>query len=297
MKNPFLTCEEMFDLPLNGKLNVDENSKPVHKRITHWFGNIVWFLLGLIASHIVFRHRIIGKENLRAFRKKKGCIVIANHTSYMDAFFLYISARPRQWLRIMARENLYQRDPNIVGQMFARAGSFPVSRDSADRTSLKRAVKMIKRGECVGILPEGTRRGGKGTAELSLHSGFALIARMAGDAPIVPCALVNVDKIKQKGQHVRFPKITIKFGAPILLSDFDDFEKKDRLDACAWYGMREVFAMRDGIAPERVDMKALFPNNRDFSEEFAAAPRVKHTAEELANREGWDELVAAKAVQ
>lgn len=281
MKNPFLTCEEMFDLPLNGKFDETRDGEVIHKRITHWFANLAWVIVGL-AFKIAFRYRVVGKENLHAFHGKKGCIVIGNHTSYLDAAFMYICPRPKEYVRIMARENLYQRKPNIVGQIFARVGSFPVSRDSADRTSLKRAVKMIKRGEYVGIMPEGTRRG-KGTAELSLHSGFALIARMADDAPIIPCALINVGDIKRKGQPLKFKKVTVIYGDPILLSDFDDFEKKERLQACAWYGMRQVFALKDGVDPKDVDMVSLFPEEPDLTQYFEEHPRVKHVAEELAN--------------
>ena len=266
----FLSTEEMFDLPLNGKPDTDKQGNVIKKRVTHWFGNLAFVIVGL-AMKIAFRYKVINKSAIRSFKRKSGCIVIGNHESYLDAAFMFLSPRPSQWIRLMARENLFENN-RLLGQIFARAGAFPVARDSADRTTLKRAVKMLKRGEVVGIMPEGTRRG-KGTAELALHSGFTLIAKMAGDAPIVPCALRNVGKIKRKGERLRFPKVEVEYAEPLYLSDFDDFEKKERLEACAWYAMREVFAIRDKVSPNDVDMKTLFPESFDYSEYFLNNPR------------------------
>ena len=76
--------------------------------------------------------------------------------------------------------------------------------------------KYLKDGEVVSIMPEGTRRG-KGNVEPHVHGGAALIARM-GKAPILPLAVRNVDKIKRKGERVRFPKVTIVYGDPVYLS-------------------------------------------------------------------------------
>lgn len=267
----FLTVDEMFDLPLDGKFNVDKNGNVDKRRITHWFGNFAYVVVGL-AMKVAFRYSVINKHAIRQFKRKRGCIVVANHESYLDAAFMFLAPRPVQAVRMMAKESLFDKGNGLLAQIFARAGAFPVARDSADRTTLKRAVKMIKRGEIVGIMPEGTRRG-KGTTELALHSGFALIAKMANDAPIIPCALRNVGEIKRKGRRVHFPKVEVEFGEPLYLSDFEDFEKKERLEACSWYAMREVFAIRDKVSPNFVDMKALFPKSNDYSSYFQNNPR------------------------
>ena len=261
----------MFDLPLDGEYNTDKQGNPIKKRITHWFSWVAYIIVAF-AFKIAFRYSIKGKEKVTNFKDESGCIIVGNHESYLDAAFMFLALRPKCCPRIVARENLFNGKNAFTRQILARAGAFPVSRDSADRTSLKRAVKMLKRKEMVFIMPEGTRRG-KGTADLSLHSGFAFIAKMAGDVPIVPCAFRNVGKIKQKGKLPRFPKVTIEFGDPIYLSGFASFEKKDRLQACSWFCMREVFALRDKIPAERVDMHALFPNDNDFSDAMGTVLR------------------------
>ena len=90
-----------------------------------------------------------------------------------------------------------------------------------------------------------------------------------GKAPIVPSSIRNVDAIKRKGERMHFPKVTVVFGAPIYLEDFDFLPKEDRLDAVSWYAMRECYALRDNVNREEVDMKSLFPEARDFSAELA----------------------------
>ena len=139
---------------------------------------------------------------------------------------------------------------------------------------------MLKNGEIVGIMPEGSRRG-KGSAVPRVHGGAALIARM-GKAPILPMAVHNVDKVKRKGERLRFPKVTVEFGNPIMLSDFDFLPKDERLDACTWYALRECFAMFQHVAPEDVDMAALFPEDKDFTSAFAEHPIPRLTSAEVA---------------
>lgn len=275
-----LRTEEMFDLPFDGEFNVDKEGIPIKRRITHWFSWLAFFVLGFVAK-VAFRYKVINKRIVTDFKDKRGCIIIANHESYLDAVFAFLGPRPKCCPRIVARETLFEGKPWIARQIIARAGAFPISRETSDRKSLKRAVKMLQRKEMVTIMPEGTRRG-RGTADLSLHSGFAFIAKMAGDAPIIPCAFRNVGKIKKKGERLHFPKVEIEYGEPILLSDFDCFEKKDRLAICSWWAMREVFALRDAIKPEQVDMKALFPNDIDYSDvEEVKNLHIHHTTEEL----------------
>lgn len=276
----FLRTEEMFDLPFDCNTNDENDRGKKQKRITRWFSWFAFFVVGL-AFKIAFRYRIKNKENVTNFKGRRGCIIIANHESYLDAAFMFLSLRPTCCPRIVARENLFKGKSFLQRQILSRAGAFPVSRNSADRTSLKRAVKMLKRNEMVFIMPEGTRRG-KGTAELAIHSGFSFIAKMAGDAPIIPCAFRNVGKIKEKGKMIRFPKVEIEFGDPILLSDFNELEKRDIMPACSWYAMREVFALRDKVDSDKVDMNSLFPKDTDYSEVLSKIKVQHHTTSELA---------------
>ena len=110
---------------------------------------------------------------------------------------------------------------------------------------------MLKSNEIVGIMPEGTRRG-KSDRTPELHSGAAFIAKM-GHAPILPMTVRNAEHVKHKGERFRFPKITIEYGNPVLVEDFDFLPKEDRLDGCSWYAMRECFALSLNVPREQVE--------------------------------------------
>ena len=184
----------------------------------------------------------------------------------------------RHWPRFIARDSLFENHA-VLGWIFAHIGAVPIKRDSADRTAVKRATKQLKNGEIVAIMPEGTRRG-KGNVEPHVHGGAALIARM-GKAPILPMAVRNVDIIKRKGERVRFPKVTMVYGEPLSLEQFDFLPKDERLDGCVWYALRECFALHNDCAPEDVDMVALFPDDMDFTAVF-----VEHPLEPPSGQEG-----------
>ena len=86
----------------------------------------------------------------------------------------------------------------------------------------------------------------------------------------------NAEYVKQKGKFFRFPKITIEYGNPLLVEDFDFLPKEDRLEGCTWYAMRECFALSLRVPREQVDMPALFPGGRDFTAVFEEHPVPEH---------------------
>lgn len=254
----FLTPEEMFDRPF------DKHAP--EPRATRWCGNILYVIVAFLCK-LICRYRVIGRDRLRSFRGKGGVVLIANHTSFLDVAFLYSAVRPSQWIRFMSRETLFSKH-RIGGQIIARVGAFPVKRDSADRTAIKRAARMLKNGEVVGIFPEGTRRG-KGSQVPALHAGAALVARM-GKAPLMPATVRNADKVKVAGNpFIHFPTVSVVFGEPVYLESFDFLPKEDRLDACTWYTMRECFALSRQVPAEEIDMVKLFPESKDYTEVLA----------------------------
>ncbi|MEC4272508.1 lysophospholipid acyltransferase family protein [Adlercreutzia sp. R25] len=267
----FLKYSDMWDMDLGGRDRSHE--------IPHWFGNLAWIVIGGLCK-LLFRYRVDNRDRLRAFKGAEGAIVICNHTSFFDVVFMYLAARPSQWVRLMGRDSLFDNAGGLLGQALSRAGAFPVKRDTADMTSIKRAVRMLKNDELVGILPEGTRRG-KSNRTPEIHAGVAMIAKMA-HVPILPMTVRGVEKIKNKGERVHFPKVTVDYGDPILVTDFNFLPKEERLEGCTWYALRECFALFYQKPVEEVDMVALFPDAKDYAAVFAEHPIPHHTSEELA---------------
>ena len=264
--------ERFFDSPIG----VDEYTTG-EKRFSRLPAYII---VGTVAGicKVLYRFDVENFKSLDTLAKHGGVVVVSNHTSYLDVVLMYVSMFPHYWPRFMARDTLF-RNSEFLSWVFSHIGAFPVQRDTADRTSVKRAVRMLKNGEIVGIMPEGSRRG-KGSAVPRVHGGAALIARM-GKAPILPTVVHNVEKVKEKGERLRFPKITVEYGNPVLLSDFNFLPKEDRLDACTWYALRECFAMLQNVAPEDVDMAALFPEDKDFTAAFNEHPIPRLTSEQV----------------
>ena len=91
---------------------------------------------------------------------------------------------------------------------------------------------------------------------------------MAGNVPILPMTVRNADKVKNKGERLHFPRLYVVYGEPIMLQDFDFLPKDDRLEAYVWYALRESFALFNNVNPEDVDMKSLFPGDKDFTGVF-----------------------------
>ena len=231
---------------------------------------------------LLFRYRVDNRDKpARLPRRGRGARAICNHTSFFDVVFMYLAARPKQWVRLMGRDSLFDNAHGLLGQALSRVGAFPVKRDTRRHAPPSSApCACSSAGELVGILPEGTRRG-KTDRVPSIHAGVSVIARMA-KVPILPMTVRGVERIKQKGQRVHFPKVTVDYGDPILVGDFDFLPKDERVEACTWYAMRECFALYYRCAPEDVDMAALFPETRDYAPVFAEHPIPRHTSEELA---------------
>lgn len=263
--------EKCFDMPFGGTSS--------DKHVGKVFATIAIAVVMFICK-VCWRYKVKNRESIYTLADATGAVVVANHTSYLDVVHMYLAMRPRLWPRFMAKSSLFYGKPYIFGWMLAHLGVFPVHRDTADRTAIKRAAKMLKNGEIVCILPEGTRRD-KSDRKPELHAGAALIARM-GKVPILPMTVRGAEKVKNKGERIRFPQIEVEFGNPIVLSDFDFLPKDKRLDGCTWYAMRESFAMFQQVPPEEVDMVALFPDGEDFTTVFAEHPIPHHTSEEIA---------------
>ena len=76
----FLRYEDMWDRALGG--TTDE------KQIPHWFANFAYVLIGFVFK-VLFRYRVDGRENLRAFKDRCGAVVVSNHTSFLDVVLMY----------------------------------------------------------------------------------------------------------------------------------------------------------------------------------------------------------------
>lgn len=94
---------------------------------------------------------------------------------------MFLASWPKRWTRLIARESLFEVAGGFLGFFFPRVGAFPVKRDTADMSTVKRAARFLKNGELVGIFPEGTRRG-KGNQD-PCHPWWCCAHREARQSP------------------------------------------------------------------------------------------------------------------
>jgi len=166
----------------------------------------------------LFAARVVGAENVPA----SGPLVVAeNHRSYLDPPLLG-TWFPRV-LHYMAKRELFANP--LIGAVLRSVHAFPVDRDRADLGAIKHALELLKRGECVGIFPEG-RRNEDGAAKA--RGGAILIAATAR-CPLVPVGLVRTKLAvrKWRGAHVE-----VRIGTPLIFQGTE--RKPTKVEIARW---------------------------------------------------------------
>jgi 1-acyl-sn-glycerol-3-phosphate acyltransferase len=175
---------------------------------------------------LIYRVRAIGVENV----PREGPLVLApNHFSQMDHFFAGVYLRRK--IRFMAKSQLF--GPPVLTYIYKHGGVFPVRRGHHDEEAFKTAYEILDQGEMLLVYAEGGRsRSGKmGTPK----PGIGRIALESG-APIVPVAIHGSARVRG-WKRMRFPKVTVQFGKPIVFPVESSPDRERQLEAAS-----EVFA-------------------------------------------------------
>lgn len=154
-----------------------------------------------------------GAENVP---RQGGLLVVSNHVGTIDPPLIgaYL---PRPDAYFMAKSEYFQ---HPVGRLFiAGYHAFPVVRGTADRTALRRALRLLTEGHVVVLYPEG-HRSPDGKLQPALP-GAGFLARTAG-VPVLPVGLWGTSRVLPVG--ARWPRrapVHLRFGeaAPIPTLD------------------------------------------------------------------------------
>ena len=152
------------------------------------------------------RMSMSGRENIPA----TGPFVLAPvHRSFIDTPIA--SGCTRRRMRFMGKDSMWKKKP--FGWTLSALGAFPVTRGSADREAITRAIAVLESGEPLVLFPEGERK--SGPTVQPLRDGAAYVACKAG-VPIVPVGIGGSERVLGKGMKFIYPrKIVVLIGEPI----------------------------------------------------------------------------------
>lgn len=142
------------------------------------------FVLGLIfgLTNLIFPLRYHGLERLPA---EGPFVLICNHQSMFDVPVLLSKIRP--WLYTMAKTELFRFPP--LRRFLCWYGAFPVNRHKPEPSALKRALTLLRRGDAVGIFPEGTRIKRREPAGRGPYNKGAIYLAEKVGCPVVPVCI------------------------------------------------------------------------------------------------------------
>lgn len=180
-----------------------------------------YVLLGPVLR-LVFRPRI---EGLAHVPESGAAIIAGNHLSFSDHFLMPAILKRR--ITFLAKAE-YFTGPGLKGRLtaffFRSAGQIPVDRSGkeAGQAAVREGLKVLDRGELLGIYPEGTR-----SHDGRLYKGKVGVAVMAlkAGAPVVPCAMIGTFEAQPPGRKIpKLRPITIRFGEPLEFSRYAGME-------------------------------------------------------------------------
>ncbi len=184
-----------------------------------------WFLKKVILGPVLrlfFRPYVIGLENV----PEDGAVIFAsNHLSFSDSFFFPLLV-PRR-ITFLAKAD-YFTGKGVKGWLTARffrgAGQLPVDRSGgrASEAALRTGLRVLSKGEALGIYPEGTR-----SPDGRLYRGKTGVARMALEAhvPVIPVVMIDTEKIQPPGRVIpKIGRVGVKIGKPLDFSRYEGME-------------------------------------------------------------------------
>lgn len=164
-----------------------------------WSRRVGWFL-----AHVVWRTTVLGADRV----PRTGPVLLAaNHLGVVDGPLVH-GVVPRG-THILVKQEMF-RGP--IGALLRAAGQIPVDRTNG-RPALASALAVLRRGDAVGIFPEGNRGKGDGSGA---RAGVAWLA-VASGAPVVPVAVLGTRRTGESVRRVPGPRrrLLVEFGEPV----------------------------------------------------------------------------------
>ncbi|MCE1177445.1 MAG: 1-acyl-sn-glycerol-3-phosphate acyltransferase [Micrococcales bacterium] len=184
-----------------------------------------WLLKTVVLGpvlRVLFRPWVEGEEHIP---EEGAAIFASNHLSFSDSIFLPLMV-PRR-VTFLAKADYFTgrgAKGRLTAMFFKGVGQVPVDRSGgkASDAALRSGLRILRRGEFLGIYPEGTR-----SPDGRLYRGRTGVARMALEAkvPVIPVAMIGTDKAQPTGQIIpNITRVGIRVGEPLDFSRYYGME-------------------------------------------------------------------------
>ena len=161
----------------------------------------------------LFVRKTIGFENL----PKPPFILAANHDSYLDPMLIIAVVVPKvdKQVHYLAMKGRFW---DFFGDKIARNWAGCVPLDEGKEKALKELMRLLRKGDVVGIFPGGPR-----SPDGNLTKGKTGAVRMAlaAHCPVVPVGLIGTYDISPRDQIIpRLKRCEMRFGKPIYFNKY-----------------------------------------------------------------------------
>lgn len=169
--------------------------------------------------------RFEGEENVP---DKGPFILLLSHQSHLDSLLLHTFC-PRLMFTL-AKSSIFR--TRFMAWIAPRVGAVPTRRYQIDPQAVRVALRLIERGEGVGVFPEG-ERSWDGRLR-PLRSGTIRLLLKAG-VPVIPCGMVGTYEVYPRWGHMNWVKVglgrervIIRYAEPIHFGQHDDRASRER---------------------------------------------------------------------
>jgi 1-acyl-sn-glycerol-3-phosphate acyltransferase len=178
---------------------------------------IVFFLIKKLTKYQVMNAELIPAEG--------GLLMTSNHLSRLDLPLLMAMSDRTDLTAIVA--NKYEKKPFFKWILEKIGTIIWMDREKIDFSALRDVLSCLRRGEVIGIAPEGTRSHGS-VGLLEGKQGAAVMAAQAS-VPILPVGIIGTDKIYEHWMKLRRPPVILRVGEAYYLPEMDPSDRQSWL--------------------------------------------------------------------
>jgi len=159
---------------------------------------------------LLARIEVVGAEHVP---EEGSCLLVTNHISRLDTPALLVAADRR--IYPLAADK-YKTFP-VFNWLLNISEAIWINRTEFDREALLNSIAVLKRGDVLGIAPEGTRSR-SGTLQKA-KSGVAFLAARTG-VSIVPAGITGTHTMMQDFARFRRMRVCVTFGEAFRLPKY-----------------------------------------------------------------------------